>query len=442
MYHEIRTALPKMIPSTMESIQGCETTSVPFRPVQYLGNKLRVLDEIRTTTSQLVQLNSRVADLFTGTTVVAQALAADGYTVTAVDTQTYSETFGRAMLGIARAKGENIHNADLAKEIDGQLINRTRGAWRKALEREDEALASHDAAALRDLYESLPLSWRGKEGSTDPHTITTVYAGTYFGIRQALTLDALHASAAEQLKLGQISSWQQAGLKTALMYAASLAVHSAGKHFAQPLKASLTNARFINSRLVSDRRENISARFIEGCQKVSASLFSKDDNHCVIKDEAEHVLGTIGPQDLYYLDPPYTAQQYSRFYHVLETLAIDGTPRLPRNVPAYSGLYPEDRYKSAFSSRSKAPAALSGLVNAISKQGAAALISYSISAAKSNGNARMISLNEIVDMCATAFGKNKVECISMQHRYRQFNSTKNANAKRDDREVLVICRSA
>jgi adenine-specific DNA methylase len=402
---------------------------------------LRVLDEIRATAAGLVQPGADVADLFAGTTVVAQAFATDGYTVTAVDTQAYSETFGRALLGIERSEDEIDHLAELAREIDGQPAKKAPGVWRSALEREDDAVNSGDATALQDLYDSLPLYWRPGGSKAEPPSITTVYAGTYFGVRQALTLDQLHRIASEQPTENQLSTWQVAATKTALMFAASLAVHSAGKHFAQPLKASSTNAQFIKNRLLSDRKENISVHFIEGCRRVSASPFRAIDGHRVVMGEAEQAIGLIGSKQLYYVDPPYTAQQYSRFYHVLETLANDGVPKLPTNAPTSSGLYPEKRYKSAFSSRSKAPAALAGLINVIAGQGAAALISYSTSAASSYGNARMISLTELLDMCNNAFGRHKVECVSMQHRYRQFNSVKNANAKRDDREILLICRS-
>lgn len=426
-------------PTTPELIK---VSHVPFRPVQYLGSKVRVLDEIRTAVAELASHKAHVVDLFTGTTVVAQALASDGYKVTAVDTQSYAETFGNALLGVDRTSGETIIFEQLSEKFDQKMATADYAQWSEAMEREDKAVADQDVSALRLLYEELPLSWRSQRFSSKVPPMTSVYAGNYFGIRQTLTLDMLHSMCTQLVADKRLSLWQQAAAKTAIMHAASIAVHSAGKHFAQPLKTTSDNARFLNRRLLSDRRESIVRRFEEGCQSVSSIPFYTHDAHRSVRGAAESVVGDIGTQQLYYLDPPYTAQQYSRFYHLLETLADDGVPKIPADAPITSGLYPENRYKSAFSARSKAPAAFASLVGAIAKQGASAIISYSASSASSNGNARMVSLPELLEICVGAFGKKRVDCLTMGHRYRQFNNTENSNSKRDDKEVLILCKSA
>lgn len=419
-----------------------KVSHVPFRPVQYLGSKVRVLDEIRTAVAELASPKARVVDLFTGTTVVAQALASDGYKVTAVDTQSYAETFGTALLGVDRKAGENITFDGLREQFDEEMAAPDYAKWSEAMDREDIAIADQDASALRLLYEELPLSWRQPGSTSKTPPMTSVYAGNYFGIRQTLTLDMLHSMCTQLVAKKRLSLWQQAAAKTAIMHAASIAVHSAGKHFAQPFKTTSDNTHFLDRRLLSDRRENIFRRFAEGCQSVSSTPFYSHDAHRSVRGAAENIVGDIGTQQLYYLDPPYTAQQYSRFYHLLETLADDGVPKIPTDVPLTSGLYPKNRYKSAFSARSKAPAAFASLVGAIAKQGASAVISYSASSASSNGNARMVSLPELLEMCIGTFGNKRVECLTMGHRYRQFNNTENSNSKRDDKEVLILCKSA
>ena len=414
----------------------------PFRPVQYLGSKVRVLDEIRAAVAELVDPNAHVADLFTGTTVVAQALASDGYRVTAVDTQSYAEIFGSALLGVNRKDGENIILEGLSERFDNEMATPNYAQWSEAMEREDRAIADQNVLALRVLYEQLPLSWRKSEFASKTPPKTPVYAGNYFGIRQTLALDMLNSLCAELVEKQKLSLWQQAAAKTALMHAASIAVHSAGKHFAQPFKATSGNSRFLDGRLLSDRRENIVGRFLKGCESVSSTPFYSHNAHRSLRGAAENIVRDIGSQQLYYLDPPYTAQQYSRFYHLLETLADDGVPKLPTNTPVTTGLYPENRYKSAFSARSKAPAAFATLVTEIAKQGSSAIISYSASSVGSNGNARMVSFPELMEICVGAFGKKRVECRTMSHRYRQFNSTENSNSKRKDKEVLILCKSA
>jgi hypothetical protein len=50
----------------------------PFRPIQYLGNKLRTLPDILNASENLIGKSGTVVDLFTGTTVVAQGFARRG----------------------------------------------------------------------------------------------------------------------------------------------------------------------------------------------------------------------------------------------------------------------------------------------------------------------------------------------------------------------------
>lgn len=414
---------------------------LPFRPVQYLGSKLRVLEEIRYAASTLIAPGGTVADLFTGTTVVAQQLALTGSRVSAVDTQRYGEIFGSAMLGIERDRGESVDSGKIV-DFAREQPNRTTAVWERAAVQEKAAIESADAAALRNLYETLPLAWRHNPYSELPNSICSVYAGTYFGVSQAIEIDGLRESIHAMAASGLLSEWQKAAAMTGLMHAASMSVHSAGKHFAQPLGQGAGDSRFLNARLLSDRSISIVECFKEGSRRVSESPFFASDSHAAHRASAESfVRAEKMGHDLYYLDPPYTAQQYSRFYHVLETLADDGSPKLPPGEIQSTGLYPVGRYKSAFSSRRMAPGAMEALVNEIARRGSAALISYSASASGSDGNARMVTLEELLGFCARAFGRSGVECLRMAHRYRQFNRADKANKQRDDSEILILCKS-
>jgi adenine-specific DNA-methyltransferase len=426
----------------LKSMEPDASAWLPFRPVQYLGSKLRVLEEIRSAASSLIRPGAQAVDLFTGTTVVAQHLASAGARVTAVDTQQYAQIFGTALLGVGRTPGEDLDDERIVASALEQ-VPATAEPWRKANDLEAEALLRADAATLRQLYKKLPLAWQVGEDSAQPLSICTVYAGTYFGVRQALEIDLLHSAIRRLTREGRLSAWQSATAMTGLMHAASMVVHSAGKHFAQPLGEGSGNARFLNARLLSDRSISVFDRFSEGCRRASENPFSALNGHgAVCAPAEEYVLADQGTHQLYYLDPPYTAQQYSRFYHVLETLADDGEPKVPLKERPSAGLYPVGRYKSAFSSRRMAPRTMEALLTEIARRGAAALISYSASAAGSDGNARMVTLEELLGICCGAFGTANVECSRMSHRYRQFNNAGNANDKRDDSEILILCKSA
>ena len=82
----------------------------------------------------------------------------------------------------------------------------------------------------------------------------------------------------------------------------------------------------------------------------------------------------LADASLWYLDPPYTRDQYSRFYHFLETLARGDEPEL-----AHGARYREDRFKSAFCSSRSAASELRDLFSAIRERSprASVLLSYS-----------------------------------------------------------------
>jgi adenine-specific DNA methylase len=429
--------------------------SVPFRPIQYLGNKLRALPDILDAGASLIGRQGRIADLFTGTTVVAQGFAGRGYKVSAADTQRYAAIFARAMLGIGRRPGESCSFATLSRIGVSAPNAHLREGWKSFLVREEEAISRSDAARLSALGAELPLIWRAPNHAFREHVeaeqrrgaigelplLTAIYAGSYFGVRQALILDELRQNTEVALAAGHLTDWQYAAALTAIMSAASAAAHSAGKHFAQPLNAgSLRNEKFLTGRLLQDRRIDVEQEFATALDAINDQAVPSDGGHQAWLGPAEGFVASGEVADLYYLDPPYTAQQYSRFYHVLETICTYEYPQLFENGALTTGLYPSDRYKSAFSSKRRAPSAFKTIISAATASGAAVMISYSQSSAASDGNARMITLQQLLDLCSDEFGPANVEWLQLNHRYRQFNSTSASNAHRDDPEILITCK--
>jgi adenine-specific DNA methylase len=359
------------------------------------------------------------------------------------------------MLGIGRQPRESCSFATLSASGLTATNTSLRNAWTPFLDREAEAVLNADAGALAAVHSDLPLIWRvpdhpfraqveaGARRSAlgESSLLTSIYAGSYFGVRQALVLDELRQNVEMAHSTGRLSDWQYSAALTAIMSAASAAAHTAGKHFAQPLNAgSSRNERFLAGRLLQDRRIDIEREFAVACDAIHSQAVPTDGGHKAWCGPAESFVSHRGVADLYYLDPPYTAQQYSRFYHVLETICTYEYPQLFENGALTTGLYPTGRYKSDFSSKRKAPSAFQVITNRAKVSGAALAISYSQSAADSRGNARMISLDQLLEVCSAEYGRRNVECFQLSHRYRQFNSASASNAKRDDPEILITCK--
>jgi adenine-specific DNA methylase len=415
------------------------------------------LDQIADATASLIGTTGRVADLFTGSTVVAQAFARRGYEVAAVDTQRYAVVFADALLGIARRPGEKCDAEFVTNAVLGRATERNFKVWLPFVDREDRALRLRDHQALQALYAELPLIWRDPrnkyfnttQGDVESSAIgclpllTSIYAGQYFGVRQALAIDRLRHTVEALRSTGVLSQWQFNVALTAIMNAASSAVHSAGKHFAQPLNAgSSTNYSFLDKRLASDRQICIKSQFKAACTAIqSCAPFSNAGHYSNHMAAEDFVKTSPAPFDMYYVDPPYTAQQYSRFYHILETIVTYQLPQLLHNGRLTTGLYPLNRYKSAFSSRKNAVLAFRAIIRQAKAQKTALLISYSVSARDSRGNARMISLEDLIRECKDGFGDASVDWGRMSHRYRQFNNAASSNDRRDDTEILIKCKT-
>lgn len=416
------------------------STGQVFRPVQYLGSKLRSLGAITDVMGGRATSGQAVWDAFSGSSVVAQGLAGAGHRVVAHDALTSSATYAQALLGVGRAA--NTDSADSLVEMLLGAPMKVAPELEGALYEEDLAVNRGDGANLLQQGARVPQRWR-KEISASGRRfpaglISSTYAGTYFGVRQALILDALRIRLNE---LTEIDEWNRSVALTALCAAASKAVFSAGKHFAQPLSTgSEKNTGFHERRILSDRRVNIVHEVEEAVRNIYVSARPGSENHVAGVRMAELVtsedlqkwdVGTV------YADPPYTAQQYSRYYHVLDVL-VGGSPvDLQRlNGEVTKGLYPASRYKSPFCSRVAAPRAFRALAETTYDAGARLVLSYSGSASRSTGNPRSITLPELCETLEAVFPRVKVQSLDFQ--YRQFNKSSNIKVHRNDPEVLIV----
>lgn len=429
-----------------------------FRPIQYLGSKLRSVDPLLSHTAHLYGPADLVVDCFSGSSVVSQAFATTGARVLAVDSQQFCQHIAAAMLGIARGPSERC--ADIASSLAREYASlKITGSLGELLTKESLILRNGPSAALVDFYSTLPQVWKspegqdwfpvgtnnvGKLGFNFSPIIASHYSGTYFGINQALFFDYARNQIHALRDGGSIGEWTEYALLTALYSAMSASVCSAGKHFAQPLASKTTgNPNFRIARLHADRSIDTLKTFSQAARSIDDAAQSGQIAHTALATpiaSAQSNMIEMRPS-LLYADPPYTAQQYSRFYHVLEVAATYEIPELQLvNGKITTGLYNVNRYKSPYSSKVEAPKAFNGLANIAKDVGASLALSYSASSERSTGNSRMITLPELSKICRHYFG-SKVNIVELAHTYRPFNSDDKNNMHRDDPEVLIICEA-
>ncbi|WP_426229454.1 DNA adenine methylase [Pararhizobium sp. DWP3-4] len=193
----------------------------------------------------------------------------------------------------------------------------------------------------------------------DSGVITSAYGGYYFSPMQGLWLDAFRKT------LPSDSEGRSLCL-AALIWAASRCAASPG-HTAQPFKANETAGKFLREAWKRDIGRYVHQSFLTIAPQHSKIKGS------ACKGDANELAGKLRDGDLVFLDPPYSDVHYSRFYHVLETLATNGAVSV-----SGVGRYPpaSDRPQSSYSKNSTSYGALKELLKSLSVVGAGAIITF------------------------------------------------------------------
>ena len=261
------------------------------------------------------------------------------------------------------------------------------------------------------------------------HLFATTYSGTFFGIRQAIDADAIVSAirrAESERKVSRDEAlWEIIGLGRALLKIAN----STG-HFAQFLKPKKTNYR----RYLALRRRSLWAEWISSVVDMSpmGDLVWRRKNKAFRGDALNlvpHLARTKADVAVIYADPPYTNDQYSRFYHVLETLCLYDYPKVNG-----AGLYRPNRFTTPFSLKAQAPKALAKLIRACGRTGADFVLSY-----PTNGLVNQKGID--IEAELRKHFKRVDVARSMQHKHSTFGASK-GTAHSDVLELIYLDRSA
>lgn len=347
-----------------------------------MGAKTRLLDAIERSAAPLLahaQGVPTLVDLFAGTGAVAARFARRARIV-ASDAQRYSATLCRALLVPAPDAVRGLAGVlDRARAIEGELLatfGEAAAAERRFLD-DGSDLAAYRAFIAEDLALDPEETARAAQAAGLPVAVLSCYyRNVYFGVAQAVALDALRAA------LEGEPEPQRTLYLAALLFAASRAT-SGTAHFAQPrglekeseLRAMIGRRR-IDVRALFEAR----ARFLAA---EAARPFAGENEVWALAYEAlfERLARSGRRVDLVYADPPYTRDQYSRFYHVLETLVEGGYPPLARDARGAptAGRYPllARRFQSRFANPLQVEDEFRRVTRLAAERGAALIWSYS-----------------------------------------------------------------
>ena len=189
--------------------------------------------------------------------------------------------------------------------------------------------------------------------------LTRAYGGHYFSPKQGIWLDSFRKT------IPTAPAYRKVAL-AALINAAAYCAAAPG-HTAQPFQPTRTAKPFLK-----DYWSREVPRYVERIFKSLCAQHAKKAGVAMVGD-ANDVAKELRAGDLVFIDPPYSAVHYSRFYHVLESVATGYD-----DAVTGSGRYPREgvRPKSAFSTVSGSGNALDVLLAAIADKRADAIVTF------------------------------------------------------------------
>ena len=436
------------------------------RTIHYLGSKLRAVDPIRRAVSAVAPIGQPVCDLFAGSGIVSLALGSD-WDVTSVDIQEYSRVLCNGLVNSPPNAGNKAdHLCDKANV--GSLRSELRYALTGLLAHEQKCLteaADGTVEGLCDLLEhgsllplnatrDMPLPLRTELAvaiakldelnlARGPQTVVTRhFGGRYFSWEQAIDLDAA---------LAVIHSEDQPirdfYLAAALVVASDI-VNTVGKHFAQPIKLRDGNGhpkRHLVKQTLRDRALNVFDSYRACCHSLATLRQSRRPNRAVQSDYLDFLKGDNTPFSAIYADPPYTRDHYSRYYHILETMALRDEPEVAttkirsNGVPRLSrGIYRLDRHQSPFCIPTKAARAFELLLSTVAERTTPLVLSYSPYQASTGNRPRLLTIDQLLDIAKRHFREVEIVPVDGISHNKLNIAERNVNVEYPA-EVLISC---
>ncbi|WP_024899488.1 DNA adenine methylase [Brucella rhizosphaerae] len=335
--------------------------------ISYMGTKREiapaVVDVIDSTRPGIA------LDLFAGMCSVGEALSAVRQVWTN-DVQKFAYEVATAVFTDKGAPDDRLVVSDRHFPIFETEKNTIAKFFQRSLSIESELLLCEDFQEFELKYLEFKNSFQEELGnfSRKKYSLfTSIYGDSYFGLRQAIEIDAVIAT----IHGANVQSNEARWLRIALGRAMLRVANSTG-HFAQFLKPKASSFRtFIRQRRRSVWEELLNA--VEEMYPVGTRDWRRR-NKSFNLDCLQLVPALLDYNErpsVIYADPPYTDDQYSRFYHLLETLILYDYP-----IVSGAGLYRPDRFRTPFSLRTEAASALETLVSQVASTGADMVLSY------------------------------------------------------------------
>lgn len=414
-----------------------------IKSIRYLGSKRKLVDTICRVISDNVTRGSTILDMFAGTNCVSYGLS-KYFRVFSNDVQVLSYVIARALLMNRNRVSVSEAREDLEQEYWKNYDFLARNN-EHALDKEERLINlqvdrfkeyANFCSSFQPMVKSESHSRQAEKYSMCQSRqvdfpfdlFTNYFSNSYFGLKQCLEIDSLRFAIDKLLPTEQTKKYLYL---CALIYSVDSCVASPG-HFAQFFTP---HSKESFGMIIRERRKDVRTIFyslIEYFWKnLSNPHFEHEawcTNYVSLFDAGTEFFSKMKEVDLIYADPPYTADHYSRFYHVLETLTKYDYPEVKGK-----GRYRGDRFVSNFSLKSKAYSEFERLFSLVSSLGCKLLLSYN--------NDGLICSERLIKLAKNYFAMVQHGDIEYNHSNQGRKNTDCQRRRNPRRECLVYCEN-
>ena len=331
--------------------------------IRYMGNKRKLLDFIIPEIKNLTNVGDIVCDIMSGTSSIGYALM-DRNIIISNDIQKYSYIISSFLL-----KNKDKSNFSLANDINVNFNKNYKNSFFNFFQ--------------------------------------TEYSDTYYSKEQCKEIDCLIYS------INKIKNKNMFNFYMTVLFSAMCKTQNTTGHFAQFLPKN-------HYRLNKIRNMSVKRVFDEIAHYLSKSQIPTYKNYCYNLDY-NFLFTKIKNKKIkcFYLDPPYTNDQYSRFYHILETAAN----RCQVDIDKTKAKYPKNRFMSGFCYKSMVVNEFEKVISFCFSMKSNLIISYT-----NNG---LIQIDNIIQLCKKYYKEVIVKEID-------YKFSKQGKGEKKAKEILII----
>lgn len=319
-----------------------------IQTIRYMGNKQKLLDFIIPEIEKITPEGSIVCDLMGGTNAIGYALK-EKYQIYSNDIQKYSESIAKAII-------------------------------------ENNKVCINSESAKADLEKEYQYNNKEKIYNFFYNT----YADTYFSKEQCLNIDSIRYA------IEKVNNESKKNLYLTALMSSMCKIQSTPGHFAQFMPKE-------HRRVIPLRNMNIWQEFLEKCDDFKDIITNNYENKSYNMDYKDLLKREeIRNVETFYLDSPYSGEQYSRFYHILETIVKYDNPEV-----SYKAKYRNDRFMSDFCYKKTVEREFRNIIEYCQENDSNLVISYS--------NKGVIECEKLEKICKEYYDNVEVKTFNYKH---------------------------